>query len=94
MLLRTELLSCNCINFCMTCPEDRGNHHHVNCEKYRAEKFEYLFYYEEGLDKWIPAPISTVGLIESSMLDVGEEREIKFKKLELTDKEYDNLTEA
>lgn len=53
----------------------------------------YLFYYEEALDAWIPAPENVNSLMPIENLDGGEEREIRFKRLDLTDKELDELPE-
>ena len=56
-----------------------------------SEKKPYLFYYEEACDGYILAPDSVEHIIELSMLEDGETREVLFKRIDLTDKEYDEL---
>jgi hypothetical protein len=61
-----------------------------------------LFYYEEAVDAWIPVPFRFVahaaygipGIIDAENLDKGEECTIKIKRVDLTDKQFNNLPEA
>lgn len=54
-----------------------------------------LFYYEDSLDAWIPAPDSVEEIldIESRFTEDKEELAIRFKRLDMTDEEMDNLPE-
>ena len=66
--------------------------HHPQCEKYHTEKFPYLFYYEEAENAWVPAPDSIEGIISvEDQLEMGEDMEIQFKRVDLTDEEFDKL---
>lgn len=84
-------MSCECINWCWENP-DLGKHHHPNCTGYDEETFVYLFYYEEAESCWIPAPCKVENIISASdQLENGERMEIDFKRVDMTDKEFDNL---
>jgi hypothetical protein len=52
-----------------------------------------LFYYEEDVNAFIPVPASVEGelLIAEDMGDDGEIVEIQFKRIDMTDEEYENL---
>lgn len=55
----------------------------------------YLFYFEEAVDCWIPAPERVDTLIDvENQLDPGETYEIKFKRVDLTDHQYENLPDV
>lgn len=82
---------CDCRNFALTSISDLGQHHHIKCPEYGTEKFTYLFYYSDGFDAYIPASETTENVIDVMDFDVGEEREIKFKRVDMTDKEYDEM---
>ena len=83
-----------CKNFVITGSESHGQHHHKMCPRYKTEKFPYLFYYEDAVDCWIPVPDKLENIISvSDNMDVGEFIEIKFNRVDLTDREYDNLPE-
>ena len=63
--------------------------------KVTAERKPRLFYYEEAVDSWIPAPDKVENIIiASEQMDDQEEIEIRFKRFDLTDEEYDNLPEV
>lgn len=66
-------------------------HHHPNCEKFKTEKFTYLFYYCDGFDAWIPASEKIENVVDVGDFDNDEEREIKFKRVDMTDYEYANM---
>lgn len=54
-----------------------------------------LFYYEEAVSAWIPAPERVENIIDVDCLDHdGTSFEIDFKRIDMTDREYDNLPEA
>lgn len=54
-----------------------------------------LLYYEEGENAWIPAPDHVENLIDvaESMTD-GEVVELRFKRFDMTDEEFDSLPES
>jgi hypothetical protein len=74
-------------------PESYGQHHHKNCSLYGVEKFSQLFYYEQGLDAWIPAPCDVRSILDLNYLDNSEIVNIQFKRIDMTDKEMDELPE-
>jgi len=82
-----------CADFCITKPGDRGNHHHKMCDGYRQEKNPYLFYLDEGLDAWVPVTSEIDGIICASNIDDGERVEIHFKRIDMTDEEFDAMPE-
>ena len=54
-----------------------------------------IFYYEEANDAWVPVPESTEDLInEDYFMDEGEEIELKFRRVDMTDEEFDNLPDG
>jgi hypothetical protein len=56
---------------------------------------KYLFYYEEAVSAWIPAPEKISDIIDKdSHDDVGEKFELEFKIVEMTEDEYNNLPEV
>jgi len=80
-----------CVNFRITSIDDFCGHHHQNCDNYKTKKYPYLFYFDEGLDSWVIAGSDLDSVIEATNLDDGEHREIEFKRIDMTDEEYDNL---
>lgn len=65
-------MACKCSSFCITELSDVGNHHHAKCQKYKTEKFPYLFYMSDAVNAWIPAPERLENIIEiPSDLDNG-----------------------
>lgn len=79
--------NCECIGWVILGPQDRGEHHHVNCPKYGTEKFPMLMYYEEAVNAWIPAPNLVENIIEADQLESGEDVELRFKRVDFTDAE-------
>ena len=75
-------------------PESFGEHHHKECPKYKTEKFPQLFYEEDGLNAWVPAPdrIDNI-LVVADQFDEGEVIKIAFKRFDMTDEEMDSLPE-
>lgn len=69
-----------------------GNHHHKLEAAYRLEKHTYLFYFEDCIDAWTPVPekIEEIISVEDSLYD-NEEVEIKFKRFDMTDEEFDKI---
>jgi len=75
----------------MASPEDRGQHHHKNCPNYKTKKHAYLFYLEEAVDAYIPAPEKLEHIINADNMDVGQEHDILFRRVDMTDEEYDKM---
>ena len=71
-----------------------GDNHHATCERYYDEKNPYLFYYEEACNSFIIAPRNLNDLLSVNDMYDGEEMEIKFRRSDLTDKEYAELPEV
>ena len=87
-------MSCECLSWAGCGDISWGKHHHVNCEKYSTNKYPYLFYYEEAVDAWVPAPVTIEHLIVvDDQLENGEEMEIRFRRVDMTDKEINELPE-
>lgn len=85
---------CECASWCLAAgPESGGKHHHKNCPKYATEKFPCLLYWEEGVDAWVPVPVFVENMIEAQNLSEGDVEEIRFKRIDLTDKEFDEIPE-
>lgn len=85
-------MTCECINMAGYGPDSWGKHHHVSCSKYETEKHPYLFYYEDAVNAWIPAPDKVENMISASdQLDDKEEIEIKFQRVDMTDKQIQEL---
>jgi hypothetical protein len=54
-----------------------------------------LFYYEEACDGWIPAPDKISELIDLDQFIYNSEViEILFKRIDMTDTEFENLPET
>lgn len=84
---------CKCKNFACVGPESFSVHHHVSCPKYKTEKNPFLFYYEDAINGWIPAPEKIENIIGVEDMDELELFEIKFKRVDMTDEQFDNLPE-
>ena len=66
------------------------------CDSGEAEKKPRLFYWEEAEDAWLPASLAiedNFAEAEMSMLTDGEEKEIKIKRVDMTDAEYEAMPE-
>lgn len=50
-----------------------------------------LFYYEDAEDCWTPYPDSMDNIIDINSLEEGEALEIQFKRVDMTDSEFENL---
>ena len=58
-----------------------------------SEKKPRLLYYEEGESCWCPAPEEGENLVDILVLEPGEIIEISFKRVDMTDEEWDSLPE-
>ncbi len=57
-----------------------------------SEKKKRLFYYEEAVGAWVPAPEKLDGIVSiDNFMDEEEETEIKFRIFIMTDKEMEDL---
>lgn len=58
-------------------------------------KKPYLFYYEDAVDAWVPCDgIHVENIIDvATTLDVDEEMEIRFKRFDMTDEEFNSIPE-
>ena len=53
-----------------------------------------LFYYEEGVDAWCPVPDRLDGIIDLGLFMMnGEEINIRFRRIDMTDPEFNSLPE-
>ena len=59
-----------------------------------AEKKPRLFYWEEAEDCFTPVPDKIENIVDVDMLDDGETQEIQFKRVDMTDDEFNNLPEV
>jgi hypothetical protein len=75
-------------------PDSFGNHHHKNCDRYKTEKFPYLFYYEDAVDSWVPMPDKLENFMLAEDQPDIEEIEVRFKRVDMTDEEFDALPEG
>ena len=85
-------MSCECVNMAGYGSESFGAHHHKNCENYATEKYNYLYYYDGGSEAWLPVD-SYLETYVFEDCELGEVVEVQIKKIELTDKEVDELPE-
>lgn len=85
---------CGCMTWAGIYPDSWGDHHHSDCPKYKTEKFPRLFYEEDGLNAWVPAPdnINNIIIVEDQM-EENEIIEIRFKRFDMTDEKVDSLPE-
>ena len=67
------------------------------CDSGDMPKKPRLFYYEEAENAWLPAVLaieSNYAEAELDGLEDGEEREIRIKRMDMTDDEYEGLPEG
>ena len=89
-----KIVMCDCLKtMAGYYPESFGEHHHKECPKYKTEKIPYLFYFEDAINKWIPAPDRVEDFIDVTDILEADVVSIDFKCLKLTDKEFDALPE-
>jgi len=82
-------MSCDCIKWAGQGPNSWGVHHHINCDKYKTENNPYLFYFDEGINRWIPSPKKINGIINiKEDLSTSDQITLKFKRMDMTDKQY------
>ena len=55
------------------------------------EKIPRLFYWEEALDAWVPAPDNVNHIVDVSFLDLEEDWLVRFKRFDMTDDEFNSL---
>lgn len=87
-------MDCECFGWCRVDPIDLcgTDAHHSRCEKYQTEKRPRLFYWEEAHDAWVPSPDKIENIIDVAFqLEPDEDMEIRFKRVDLTDKEMEDL---
>ena len=83
------MTECNCVNERIIPNENTpvGSKHLIGCPKLKS----YLFYWEEAVSAWVPAPTDLDAIISTDNLEQGEELEIKFKRFDMTEEEYKNI---
>ena len=59
-----------------------------------SEKKPRLFYWEEAADAYVPAPDQVENIIDVESLDDGDGWDIRFRRFDMTDAEYENLPEG
>lgn len=82
-------------NIC-NCETDLPNpeYHDHGCHVRKDLKLPRLFYYEDALSSYIPAP-DNVGLCLSlSDMSEGEDEEVIFRRFDMTDEDFDKLSFA
>ena len=57
-------------------------------------KIPRLFYWEEAVDAFVPAPDHVSSLVDVFNLDADFNHEVVFKRIDMTDEEYANLPEG
>lgn len=84
-------MECNCANERLIPNENtpNGSMHLKTCALVKS----YLFYYEDAVEAWVPAPESLGGVISIDNLDEGEDTEIRFKRFDMTDAEFKAIPE-
>jgi len=53
-----------------------------------------LFYYEDAVDAWCPVPVDVDGIVSLEMMDEGDVQSVQFKRIDMTDEEFDNMPEG
>lgn len=56
-----------------------------------SEKKPRLVYWEETCDSWIPAPERVSEILEATNLCEQEEEWLKFKRVDMTDEQWNNF---
>lgn len=90
-------MTCECLSrMAGEGPQSWGEYHHVACPKYKTEKIPRLFYYEEAIGAYVPAPklLENIINIDSHFSYHGEMEEIQFKRMDMTDEEFMNLPDG
>jgi hypothetical protein len=79
---------CTCVT---KTPEPKYHKH--GCPVRKGIKFPRLFYYEDAVNSYIPAPVKVEEILnaEDNFLSNGDLQEITFVRLDMTDEEVDNL---
>ncbi len=68
--------------------------HHDNCPLYLTEKHSRLFYYEDAVDSWTPYPGDIDCVVDVNCMSEGDTVEIMFKRIDMTDAEYDSMPQV
>ena len=66
------------------------------CDSGDMPKKPRLFYYEEAENAWLPASLAledNYAEAELTMLEDGEVRELRIKRIDMTDAEYEAMPE-
>jgi hypothetical protein len=88
-------MSCECINWSIKdeCIADNNfmfHNHHPKCDGYKTDKIPRLFYYEDALGYWTPAPDKVEHLlVVTDQLDNEEKMSIEFQRVDMTQCAYD-----
>lgn len=69
-------------------------HHVPECPRYSTQEIPRLFYWDEGVDAWLPFAENFDADALLDNLDDGEVTELRVRRLLLTDARMDNLQEA
>jgi hypothetical protein len=81
--------NCNCANqkIIPDVNTPKGSKHIKGCPLLKP----YLFYFEEAVNAWVPAPKEVSAIIDTDNLGESEDQEIKFKRFDMTEDEFANL---
>ena len=91
---KEKLKVCNCATLCHAEPNLRSDFHHTHCPQYKTEKKPRLFYFEEAESCWAPVPELIENIVALEQFSYhGEKIDIRFKRADMTDEEYDNMPE-
>ena len=87
---------CECAKWARTPEEPHGQHHHGRCPKYATDTVPWLVCYDPAFDAWTLAPDNVVDNVFDfpDSMERGSEVEIRFKRVDMTDKEINELPEA
>ena len=90
---------CRCALLCVAEARDffaiAAKRHHQKCPLYMTVKYPRLMYYEEAINTWTPVPIKVDGelICTADQLEDGDIIELMFKRVDMTDHEFDSLPE-
>lgn len=90
-------MECECVGWARAEAVDLSlaHRHHSRCPKFATEKRPYNFYYDEGIGCWVPISCLIIEEIMSpETIGNGEEIEIRFKRMDMTDKEVSELPDV
>lgn len=83
------MTQCNCANerIIPGVNTPKGSNHLKGCPLLK----QYLFYYEDAVNAWVPVPEKVESIIDSDNLDESEETEIRFKRFDMTEVEFSQI---